>query len=228
MDGDGGESGFSGGDIFDPVEKPKPQPMDILGGNLPTAPQDLSGEGIMALLRQLALATVPTQEAQITEGINRAAARASGSIPAITETLLPQIANLRRSLNAAFESVSRRLGPRGGGQVKAGEGAVLNDFGQALQSLLMQGTLQGQAGQFGFLSSIRPALQAQIPPLTSQSTPFDTDVTGAALGKIIPFAQRLLGGSPGNSFFTPNPHAAALASSLANATAGPAVFGPFE
>ena len=161
-------------------------PLDTLlaGGTLST-------DDIYTLLRTIALASVPQRQGFALEGLNQWMRRAQGSPTALLQQFGPQIRQIREQLQAAFQGVSRRLGPAGGAQIARGESQALGDAGLALSRLFSGGVQEGTGGMLNFLRALRPALLQQLPTLTSVQGPADYTSTGRALAGAAGFAGQL-------------------------------------
>ena len=144
---------------------------DVRSGK--TQVSSLGPEQIESMFRALGLDTTAINQARLGEAITGLTPQIQGSPIEIREALLPQIGQIRQSLQTAFDTISQRLGRFGGGQIQRERGRALGGAGQELQNIFArqpaiatQQLLQTLGGFSPFLLS-QPPLQtvsADIPP----------------------------------------------------------------
>jgi hypothetical protein len=121
--------------------------------------------------------------------------------------LLPQIRQLREQMAGAFTTLSKRLGPMGGGQLESERAKTVSAGGQELSKMLTGMQQKGVAGLQGFLQNLRPALLQQLPQPTSSTTetPFDAASLGQLLAGLGGLGGQLFGTSGTPSISSLNP-----------------------
>lgn len=170
----------------------------------------LSGDmtdDIYSLLRQLGLLTAPQHQAQALSGMQEWLAQSRGSTAQILPQLMPQIRQLREQMSGAFTSLSKRLGPMGGEQLRGERAKTLSAGGQELSKMLTGMQQKGVAGLQGFLQNLRPALLQQLPQLTSstEESPFDAAAMGQLIASLGGLGGQLFGQSGAPSMGSLNP-----------------------
>ena len=137
------------------------------GGGATVSPDQ---EALFQQFRDMGLATIPERQALMGEHLIDQTALANGSPMAMLAQVRPQVKAIRDKLRQSFDSVSRRLGPSGGGQIERGEKQALQQGGSALQALFSGVPGQGLSGLLGATQGFRPTILSELPHPTSVTT----------------------------------------------------------
>lgn len=143
------------------------------------------------------------------ERLQRQRELAAGSPQALLQQFGAQVSRMREQLGNAFEAVSRRMGPQGGGQIKEAGAQALAGAARGMQGQLAVGQQQGIANLHAALSLV-PAQAASIPTKFEQTQPFNAAQLGEALAGVVSTAYDAFGGGQGGGYqnystFSPNP-----------------------
>lgn len=184
---------------------PDPEPVPPAPPGI-VQPGDLSPRDAEGTLRQLALGSLPTQEARLGAALTDLLPIIQGSPAAVRETVGPQIDTIRQNLSQVFDAVSQRLGRFGGGQVTRERGRALGAAGDQLQQLFAQQPAIAFQQLLQTLSGFSPLLLAQPPLQTTTGTiPPDFGELGEGLLSLLATGQNVFAPSQASlaSPFTP-------------------------
>lgn len=187
-----------GGVGFGPPTDPPP-PRLISGiADLEVPPGEVTPNFAEEVLRQPGLSSIPVQEARLGAAINQLLPVIQGSPLAVREAAAPQINQIRGNLQSAFDTISRRLGRFGGGQIERERGRALGGAAGQLQNVFAAQPAAATQQLIQTLSGFNPFLLAQ-PPLqtSSQAIPPDFGQLGQSLAALIDTAGALFAPTPG-------------------------------
>ena len=199
--------------------------------NLAFAPTGgaLSTETIFQAFAELAGDSVPQRQGLINQALQQNQQLANGSPQAILQSLGPNIQAIQEQLAGVNSSISRRLGPSGGGQIQRDQQQALGAATQGIGRSFAGAQQQGLQGLFSTLSGVNPGFSSSLPQSFTQENKGSPIALGASLaGALGTGAQIFNGGGGGFNSLQPSPFASAQAAAFGSATGGQAVFGPFE
>ena len=183
----------SGDDDGEGPERDRDESPEDATANIDTT---LSSADILARGRQLAIAGVPLQLANLLTALETLRARARGSTAEIFPAINHQLNDLREQYSAASRAISRRLGAAGGGQTKRAKQQLLGQTARQYGGLINAAQEQAYGQLINTLGGIQPFLSgaAREPSVsTAPGSPFNPAQLGSGIAGVISLAQQFGG-----------------------------------
>jgi hypothetical protein len=160
--------------------------------NYPTLRPDLSTDELYELYSKEAVKSIGQRQSFIDQNLAFNRRLAAGSPQELQRQLGGQLDQIRGTLNNTFSSISRRLGPSGGGQIERENRNAVAGANTQLRQTLAGGQLQGVANLSSLLNNFRPTQATQLPtPIEQHGTINLGPILGQAAGN---FAGAFQGG----------------------------------